>query len=92
MKLIEDLWYSYQLDKSARLTEEERELLSVLNQKREDIVACMTKENIKRFEVYEEGVNLMHDVREKSLFIQGVKFGVAFITEALEKNNKNFLR
>lgn len=45
MKLIEDLWYSYQLDKSGRLTEEERELLSVLNQKREDIVACMTKES-----------------------------------------------
>ncbi|MBQ7897335.1 MAG: hypothetical protein IJ323_02815 [Clostridia bacterium] len=86
MKLMEDLWYSYQLDKSARLTAEEREMLSVLNQKREDIVSDMSEENIKRFDVYEEGVNLMHGRREKSSFIQGVKFGVAFITEALEKN------
>lgn len=85
-KLLEDLWYSYQLEKAV-LTKEERENLIALSKEQDKIFSEFSEDKRKQFEKIQDDTSYLNSIREKNSFLDGVAFGVKFVTEAIMRND-----
>lgn len=83
-KLLEDLWYSYEMQSTVKQSEEEEALMELIVLHEEKLHASLNAEQLEQLKKYEDCVDGLHDIAEKVAFVKGVRFAAAFLTEALE--------
>ena len=83
--LLEELWFDYQIEKSAILSKKHQGMQSIIVSKF-DMLLEMLNENQKLFfNEFTDSIYALQSELEKDAFIEGVSFGTKFITETLLK-------
>ena len=81
--LLDDLWYSYQLEKNAHTTEEEKALLSRIVQAGDILYEELNAEQKKLLEEYLSLQGQLNGLCEKKAYHTGIRFTLRLLTEAL---------
>ncbi|MBR6633970.1 MAG: hypothetical protein IKL05_06705 [Clostridia bacterium] len=81
--LLEDLWFSYQLEKMGDQSEKRKALLCDLIERQRELSAQMNDLQKKLFEEYGELYGMLNCETEKDSFVEGVRFAISFILEAI---------
>lgn len=84
---ISELWYAYQLEKTAKLTGEEKEILNILVSNQKELYNKLDQEQKELLEKYIENVHELGCVSEKNAFICGVRFATTFLFDALSEEH-----
>ena len=82
---LQDLWYTYELQRFRPQDAEERELLSLIVRSEETLFANLNEEQKALLKKYKDSIRDLHCLSERDAFVRGVRFAAAFLTEALEK-------
>lgn len=84
MKILDELWYGNiaPLEQSTLGDKRFAELLNLVNQNREELVRTLTDKQKETLEKYEEPVNEMYSVTERTAFSYGFRLGARLMTEA----------
>ena len=82
--LLEELWFSYQMEKPTVLSDCERGIVNSSSNRRDKIYETLTPEQKADFDSYEELSNEICLIYEKEAFIKGVKFTAGFLADAIK--------
>ena len=82
--LLEDLWFSYEIEKKTYLSDSERSIANSASDSRDKLYATLTPEQKADFDIYEDLSNETCIIYEREAFIKGVKFTAGFLTEAIK--------
>lgn len=82
--LLEDLWFSYEIERSIVLSDSERSIANSASDIRDKIYATLTPTQKADFDSYEELSNETCIIYEREAFIKGVKFTAGFLAEAIK--------
>lgn len=85
MDILEDLYYGnlFPNEKCAKLDDETKELLVLLNRNEEKLIATLSDEQKETFEKY-KGCNWeISEICERQSFITGFKLGAKIVIEAM---------
>ena len=83
---LDELWYSYQFEKSAIMNEEQRKILDTLMLNGKELQSQLNQEQNDLLEKYVENIHEIDSISERKAFISGVRFATAFLFEALNDN------
>ena len=85
MKILDELWYGniVLFEQSTLGDKRFAELLKLVNQNREELNGMLTDEQKETLEKYEEPVNEMYSVTERTAFSYGFRLGVRLMVESL---------
>lgn len=85
MDILEDLYYGnlFPHEKCAKLDDEVKELLKLLNRNEEKLVATLSNEQKENFEKFRDCNQKILENREWESFIIGFKLGAKIIIEIL---------
>ena len=81
--LLDDLWYSYQLEKNAPTTDEEKVLLSHIVQAGDVLYGELSTDQINLLEEYLLLQGQLNSLCEKKAYHTGICFVFRLLTEAL---------
>lgn len=86
MNILEELYYGnvFPNEKCAKLDEQTKELLSLLNRNEEKLMLILTNEQKETFEKFKDCNREFHEISERQLFILGFKLGAKIIIEAIK--------
>lgn len=84
--MLEDLWYSYLIEKRVEKTDSDRSVINLYNQKRDEIFNTLSDTQKQLFESYEDSFNEICNIYEKEAFIKGVSFAMNFFASALKSS------
>ena len=84
MKILDELWYGNiaPFEQSTSGDKRFAELLKLVNQNREELHDMLTDKQKETLEKYEETVNEMYSVTERTAFSYGFRLGVRLMSEA----------
>jgi len=80
MKILKELWKTYQTDHAFTVSDEEKELMAMLVAY-EDKQTTMTEEQKALVQSIEECWSQMCAVSEREAFIKGVRFAMMFVVD-----------
>lgn len=85
MNTLEDLFYGnlFPLGKSAKLDDEVKELLKLLNRNEEKLTATLTGVQKETFEKYKDCNREISEISERESFIKGFQLGARIIIESI---------
>ncbi len=81
---LEDLWYTYIIDKKTGTSAEERQLINLITKNEENLRQTLKKEQIELFLKYDDSVADLNLYNEKNAFLKGVHFATMFLIEATQ--------
>ena len=76
--MLEELWYSYVIDKKQCTSVEERKLINTISEIDETIRKTLNAQQKKLLEKYDNSISLLSMYNEKNAFITGVHFATEF--------------
>ena len=81
MDTLEDLYYGnlFPQEKCARLDDEVKELLKLLNRNEEKLAAALTEAQKETFEKYKDCNREISEICERQAFITGFKLGAKIV-------------
>ena len=82
-RILEDLWYSYQMENAVKFGKEEKEMAKKISIAEEALHRSLNDEQKAALKVYENCLDEISNVCEKNAFVKGVCFAVGFLMEAL---------
>ena len=85
MTTLEDLYYGnlFPNEKCAKLDDETKELLVLLNRNEEKLIATLSDEQKETFEKYKDCNWEISEICERQSFITGFKLGAKIVIEAM---------
>lgn len=85
MNTLEDLYYGnlFPHKKCAKLDDETKELLGLLNRNEEKLISTLSEEQKDTFEKYKDCYQEILENRERELFITGFKLSAKIIIDAM---------
>ena len=85
MDILEDLYYGnlFPHEKCAKLDDEVKELLKLLNRNEEKFVATLTEVQKETFEKYKDCNREISEICKRQSFITGFKLGAKIIIESM---------
>lgn len=85
MNTLEDLFYEnlFPLEKSAKLDDEVKELLKLLNRNEEKLMATLTESKKETLEKYKDCNREISEICERESFIKGFQLGAMIIIEVI---------
>ena len=85
MNTLEDLFYGnlFPLEKSAKLDDEVKKLLKLLNRNEEKLTATLTESQKETFEKYKDCNREISEICERDDFICGFQLGARIIIESI---------
>lgn len=85
MDTLEDLYYGnlFPHEKSAKIDDETKELLNLLNRNEEKLMATLSDGKKEIFEKYKDCNREISEICERQSFITGFKLGAKIIIESM---------
>lgn len=85
MDTLENLYYGnlFPHEKSAKIDDETRKLLALLNRNEEKLMATLSDEQKETFEKYKDCNREISEICEQQSFITGFKLGAKIVIEAM---------
>lgn len=85
MDTLEDLYYGnlFPHEKSAKIDDETKELLTLLNRNEEKLMATLSDGQKETFEKYKDCNREISEICERQSFITGFKLGAKIVIEAM---------
>ena len=85
MDTLEDLYYGnlFPHEKCAKLDDEMKELLGLLNRNEEKLIATLSDEQKETFEKYKDCNREIYEICERQSFITGFKLGANIVIESM---------
>lgn len=85
MNTLEDLYYGnvYPYEKCAKLNDEVKELLKLLNRNEEKLKATFSDKQDNIFEKYKDCNSEISEICERQSFITGFKLGAKLVIESI---------
>ncbi len=85
MDTLEDLYYGnlFPHEKCAKLDDETKELLGLLNKNEEKLTATLSNEQKGTFEKYKDCNREISEICERLSFISGFKLGAKIVIESM---------
>lgn len=84
-KLLEELWFEYQIEKSSILSKKYTNMQSLTVSKMNMLLETLNENQKSLLNEYTQSIYALQSELEKDAFIEGVSFGTKFITETLFK-------
>lgn len=83
MDILEDLYYGnlFPHEKCAKLDDETKELLGLLNRNEEKLIATLSDEQKETFEKYKDCNQEISEICERNAFLNGFRLGARIIIE-----------
>ena len=87
MDILEDLYYGnlFPQEKCARLDDEVKELLKLLNRNEEKLTVTLTESQKETFEKYKDCNREISEICERESFIKGFQLGARIIIEVISQ-------
>lgn len=85
MNTLEDLYYGNIVpnEKCAKLDDEVKELLKLLNRNEEKLVATLTEVQKETFEKYKDCNREISEISEREIFLNGFRLGARIIIDVV---------
>ena len=85
MDILEDLYYGnlFPHEKCAKLNDETKELLGLLNRNEEKLTANLSNEQKETFEKYKDCNQEISEICERNAFLNGFRLGARIIIEVV---------
>ncbi|HCI60540.1 MAG TPA: hypothetical protein DE313_06985 [Ruminococcus sp.] len=85
MDILEDLYYGnlFPHEKCAKLDDEIKELLGLLNRNKEKLIATLSDEQKETFEKYKDCKQEISEICERNAFLNGFRLGARIIIEVV---------
>lgn len=85
MDILEDLYYGnlFPHEKCAKLNDETKELLGLLNRNEEKFIATLSDEQKETFEKYKDCNQEISEICERNAFLNGFRLGARIIIEVV---------
>lgn len=85
MDILEDLYYGnlFPQEKCAKLDDETKELLGLLNRNEEKLTATLSDEQKETFGKYKDCNQEISEISERQSFITGFKLGAKIVIESM---------
>lgn len=85
MDILEDLYYGNLLpqEKCAKLDDEMKELIGLLNRNEEKLTATLSDEQKETFEKYKDCNREISEICERNAFLNGFRLGTRIIIEVV---------
>lgn len=85
MNTLEDLYYGnlFPQEKCARLDDEVKELLKLLNRNEEKLTATLTELQKESFEKYKDCNREISEINEREIFLNGFRLGARLIIDVV---------
>lgn len=85
MDILEDLYYGNLLpqEKCAKLDDEMKELIGLLNRNEEKLTATLSDEQKETFEKYKDCNQEISEICERNAFLNGFRLGARIIIEVV---------
>ena len=85
MNTLEDLYYGnlFPREKCAKLDDEVKELLKLLNRNEEKLVATLTEVQKETFEKYKDCNREISEINEREIFLNGFRLGARLIIDVV---------
>lgn len=90
MNTLEDLYYGnlFPQEKCAKLDDEVKELLKLLNRNEEKLISTLSDEQKETFEKYKDCNCEISEISERDDFISGFQLGAKIIIEVISSKQK----
>ncbi len=87
MNTLEDLYYGnlFPNEKCAKIDDETKELLGLLNRNGEKLTATLSNEQKETFEKYKDYNREISEICEREAFLNGFRLGVRIIIESVNE-------
>ena len=87
MDTLEDLYYGnlFPHEKCAKLDDEVKELLKLLNRNEEKLTATLSEDQKKTFEKYKDCNREISEISEGETFLNGFRLGARIIIDVVNK-------
>ncbi|MGN0629913.1 MAG: DUF6809 family protein [Ruminococcus sp.] len=87
MNTLEDLYYGnlFPHEKCAKLDDETKELLGLLNRNEEKLVATLSDEQKENFGKYKDCNQEISEICERNAFLNGFRLGARIIIEVISQ-------
>ena len=82
-KILEQLWYAHASLRVTEWTLETEKILTELEEQEETLFATLTPEQKEALDTYKTELLNLCTLYEKDAFMKGVRFGTAYMIEAL---------
>ena len=85
MDILENLYYGnlFPHEKCAKLDDETKELLGLLNRNEENLIANLFNEQKETFEIYKDCNREISEICERNAFLNGFRLGARIIIEVV---------
>ncbi|WP_440452373.1 DUF6809 family protein [Ruminococcus intestinalis] len=85
MNTLEDLYYGnlFPQEKCARLDDEVKELLKLLNRNEEKLTVTLTESQKETFEKYKDCNREISEICEREIFLNGFRLGAGIIIDVV---------
>lgn len=85
MNTLEDLYYGnlFPHEKCAKLDDEVKELLKLLNRNEEKLTATLSEEQKETFEKYKDCNREIFEISEREIFLNGFRMGARIIIDVI---------
>lgn len=85
MNTLEDLYYGnlFPHEKCAKLNDEVKELLKLLNRNEEKLTATLSEEQKDTFEKYKDCNREISEINEREIFLNGFRLGARLIIDVV---------
>ena len=85
MDTLEDLYYGnlFPHEKSAKIDDETKELLNLLNRNEEKLTATLTELQKETFEKYKDCNREISEISEREIFLNGFRLGARIIIDVV---------
>ena len=87
MDILEDLYYGnlFPHEKCAKLDDEVKELLKLLNRNEEKLISTLSEEQKETFEKYKDCNREISEINEREIFLNGFRLGARIMLEVMEE-------
>ena len=87
MNTLEDLYYGnlFPQEKCAKLDDEVKELLKLLNRNEEKLTATLSEDQKETFEKYKDCNREISEISEREIFLNGFRLGARIIIDVVNK-------
>ena len=87
MDTLEDLYYGnlFPQEKCAKLDDEVKELLKLLNRNEEKLTATLSEDQKETFEKYKDCNREISEISEREIFLNGFRLGARIIIDVVNK-------
>lgn len=85
MNTLEDLYYGnlFPHEKCAKLNDEVKELLKLLNRNEEKLISTLSDEQKETFEKYKDCNREISEICEREIFLNGFRLGAKIIVDVV---------